>query len=92
MKVYLVCYDIADDALREEVSTILGEYGERVQRSVFEVALRMDTDLDRLRGRLRTVLGDTPEVRLYRLCENCRGESFTLLDEPIAVFPSTIIV
>lgn len=92
MKNYLVCYDIADDDQREQVSVILGRYGERVQRSVFEVMLRTDADLEELRRLLTEALGNTPEVRLYRLCEHCRRESFTLVGERIAVFPSTIIV
>ena len=89
---FLVCYDISDDDLREEVSQVLGEYGDRVQRSVFEVALRSEEDLAMLRGRLEAVLGADPEVRFYRLCERCREESQTLTGERIATRAWTIIV
>jgi CRISPR-associated protein Cas2 len=92
MRIYLVCYDITDDDTRLAVSKILGEYGERVQRSVFEVAVRSETELERLRARLEEALGDTPELRFYPLCGRCRKESYTLVGERIAVFPSTIIV
>lgn len=92
MKVYLVCYDILDDEVREEISDILGEYGERVQRSVFEVIVRSEGELAQLHERLAEVLAAEPELRFYRLCERCRSESRTLTGERVALFPSTIIV
>jgi CRISPR-associated protein Cas2 len=74
MRIYLVCYDITDDDTRLEVSKILGEYGERVQRSVFEVAIRSEAELEWLRARLEEALGgDTPELRFYPLCGRCRA-------------------
>jgi hypothetical protein len=60
MRIYLVCYDITDDDTRLEVSKILGEYGERVQRSVFEVAIRSEAELEWLRARLEEALGGIP--------------------------------
>jgi CRISPR-associated protein Cas2 len=92
MRIYLVCYDITDDDIRLEVSKILGGYGERVQRSVFEIAVRSEAELEQLQARLEEVLGDTPELRFYPLCGRCRNESHTLSGGRIAVFPSTIIV
>jgi len=71
MAVYLICYDI--NRLRDEVSRVLQEYGNRVQRSVFEVALRGEAEREGLRARLSEVLGETPELRFYRLCERCRA-------------------
>lgn len=85
MAVYLICYDISDDRLRDEVSRVLQEYGNRVQRSVFEVALRGETERETLRAQLR-------EVRFYRLCERCRVDSWDLDAKPLAVFPRTIIL
>jgi len=41
---------------------------------------------------LREVLGETPELRFYRLCERCRADSWGLDGEPLAVFPRTIIL
>lgn len=92
MAVYLVCYDISDDRLRDEVSRVLEAYGNRVQRSVFEVALRGEAAREALSAELRAVLGETPEVRFYRLCERCRADSRDLDGEPLAVFPRTIIL
>ncbi len=92
MAVYLICYDISDDRLRDEVSRVLQEYGNRVQRSVFEVALRGEAEREGLRARLREVLGETRELRFYRLCERCRVGSWDLDGKPLAVFPRTIIL
>jgi CRISPR-associated protein Cas2 len=92
MAVYLICYDISDNRLRDEVSRVLQEYGNRVQRSVFEVALRGEAERETLRARLREVLGETPELRFYRLCERCRTASWDLDGKPLAVFPRTIIL
>ena len=33
---YLVCFDIVEDPARAKVVKVLKEYGERVQKSVFE--------------------------------------------------------
>ena len=92
MSVYVVCYDITDDEARDQVRRMLGEYGERVQDSVFEIMLRSEGELERLRERLEAVVGAGLDVRFYRLCERCRAESQTLAGDKVAVFPSTIIV
>ena len=91
MNYYIVCYDIADDDTRREVSKTLGKHGDRVQKSVFEVRLHSETELLQLREALKQIVGESPEVRLYRLCKRCQKESCTLNDEKVAFFPSTII-
>ena len=35
-RLWMVCYDIEDDGVRQRVATILKGFGERVQWSVFE--------------------------------------------------------
>lgn len=91
MNFYIACYDIADDDTRLEVSKTLGKYGDRVQKSVFEIRLHSEAEFLQLRKTLKQIVGDTSEVRLYRLCKRCQQESFTLNDERIAFFPATII-
>jgi CRISPR-associated protein Cas2 len=92
VSIYVVCYDITDDDARDRVRKTLGEYGERVQYSVFEIMLRSEVELEHLRERLQAVAGTALDVRFYRLCERCRAESQTLAGDRVAVFPSTIIV
>lgn len=36
---YVVCYDISDDTRRQRVARLMLTYGQRVQRSVYEVWL-----------------------------------------------------
>ncbi|MBE7558147.1 CRISPR-associated endonuclease Cas2 [bacterium] len=36
---YVVCYDIANDKQRTRLARLLGEYGDRIQKSVFEFFL-----------------------------------------------------
>lgn len=90
--IYLVCYDITDDAIRLRVARVLEEYGDRVQRSVFEVDLRSEAALNRLVVQLTEAAQDETDIRLYRLCKRCREVSQTLNGERVGVFPAVIIV
>jgi CRISPR-associated protein Cas2 len=92
MIVYLVCYDIKDDGIRTAVARVLETFGDRVQRSVFEVSVRSEANLRELVERLKTAVEDESDIRLYRLCKNCREASRTIEGEAVAVFPATIIV
>jgi CRISPR-associated protein Cas2 len=67
----VVSYDIPSDRRRGRVCKLLKDYGERVQYSVFECALRPE-DFKRLRERLKPLLVlEEDDVRFYRLCESC---------------------
>lgn len=62
----IVCYDIADDDRRSDVSAVLSEVGVRVQLSVFECRVRGTAELQELLGRLRAVLEPAEDqVRVY---------------------------
>ena len=93
MEVYLVCFDISDDALRRRIGNLLLGYGERVQRSVFEVSVRTPGDLAELRSALRELIEpDDDDIRLYRLCADCRRASSTVDGQRIAEFPAILVV
>ncbi len=71
---FLISYDISNDRQRLRASQILEDYGDRIQRSVFELP-----DLDeaawgkcwtRLQRRVELESGDS--IRVYFLCEKCR--------------------
>ncbi|MDA2810529.1 CRISPR-associated endonuclease Cas2 [Nocardiopsis sp. RSe5-2] len=65
---YLVCYDIADDDRREEVSDLLSGYGPRVQYSVFEAAVTGPEAYEELTRGLRGLIEqDEDQVRIYPL-------------------------
>lgn len=70
----VVSYDVPDDRRRTKLASILKDFGERVQYSVFE-CLVDDAALDRLRRRLAAKVAEGEDsVRIYRLCEECRGK------------------
>jgi CRISPR-associated protein Cas2 len=73
---YVVTFDIPDDATRREVGDLLGEYGTRVQRSVFEIRCRHRREYEALRRRLRGMIDPGADsLRFYRLCADCRAAS-----------------
>ena len=39
MEVYVACFDISDDRQRTRVGKVLLRHGDRVQKSVFEIAV-----------------------------------------------------
>jgi CRISPR-associated protein Cas2 len=92
MNVYLVCFDIADDRNRDRVGTELLAYGERVQKSVFEIVVRHPGELDTLRASLAPLLESGDDLRFYRLCADCRDASVGLRGGKLAVFPAAVIV
>ncbi len=70
---YVVCYDVADDRRRAKVHSMLSGFGAWTQYSVFECYLTRQ-EIVLLRGRLTDVLHPREDtVRLYALCEGCRG-------------------
>jgi CRISPR-associated protein Cas2 len=70
----VVSYDVPNDRRRTRLAQALKDFGERVQLSVFECLLAAD-ELDRLRARvLREIDAAEDSVRIYKLCEACRGK------------------
>jgi CRISPR-associated protein Cas2 len=70
---YLVSYDIEDDADRARIHTILSSYGDRVQYSVFECWLD-EKDLAEVKEKVTPhVTANFDSVRFYGLCGTCVG-------------------
>ena len=89
---YLVCFDISDDRVRTRLGKLLLCYGYRVQESVFEIAVATPVQFRDLRRRVLGLLEDEHEVRFYRLCRDCRRASSRVDGQPVAGFPSMVIV
>lgn len=68
---HVVCYDIIDDKVRDQVSECLLDFGTRIQDSVFECL--MDDELrEKLMERLnRLKLDEKDRIRLYKICGRC---------------------
>ena len=92
MNVYLVCFDITADKIRDTVGKALLEYGDRVQKSVFEIVLRRPEELRDIRDRLRPLLEDGDDLRFYRLCADCRQASTDIRGERLAHKPAVVLV
>ena len=68
----VISYDISEDKIRQKVAKKLGNYGQRVQYSVFECILKED-ELRTLAEQLQEIINEsTDSVRFYRICMNCK--------------------
>jgi CRISPR-associated protein Cas2 len=64
----MICFDVADDRRLRRISNELENFGQRVQRSVFECWLD-EPDLFELKRRLGELLNPAEDqVRYYPLC------------------------
>ncbi len=68
---YVIAYDVQDDRQRDRLAHLLLDYGERVQKSVFEADLTAD-ELQELLGLAAEHLGEEDSLRAYPLCRDCR--------------------
>lgn len=71
---FVVCYDVANDRRRREIAACLDGYGDRIQESVFELAV----DRALMEGCLAEISAiiDRSEdnIAIYRLCGSCERE------------------
>lgn len=74
MRLWMICYDIADDEVRQQVSKLLEYVGDRVQYSVFECWLS-PAEMRWLSQQiaLHLVIG-TDSIRYYPLCSWCQDK------------------
>ncbi len=71
----LVSYDIEEDEVRKRVASVLEDYGQRVQYSVFECRLS-PLLFGELRRDLEAItLGRRGSIRHYFLCASCEGKT-----------------
>lgn len=69
----LVCFDIVDDKNRRLAVKVIGEYGYRVQKSVFECTGINEQQYLRLKSRLEDIIDSLDDtVRFYYICSGCR--------------------
>lgn len=70
---YIVSYDIKNNKRRLKIAKTLLDYGTRVQYSVFECNLN-DKQVQKLREIIDRLIDEQEDtVRIYGLCEACRG-------------------
>ncbi len=70
----VVAYDISDEKRLRRVAKEMENWGERVQKSVFECEMG-EKDFRRMRRRLRKLINMKEDsIRYYFLCRTCRGK------------------
>lgn len=89
---YLLAYDVTDDRRRAKLAKLLESLGARVQGSVFEAYLN-DEELKKLKTRVQRVLEMKQDsLRIYFVCEACRGKIQTLGVGKVTEPPRVMIV
>lgn len=68
---YLVSYDIIDNAKRTRLAKKLQDYGQRVQYSVFECSLDSKRCSEMTAHVLKLIDPDKDSLRIYQLCGGC---------------------
>lgn len=89
---YIIAYDITDDKRRAKVAKLLESLAERVQGSVFEAYLAGD-ELEKLVKKLtRLIKKEEDSIRIYPICEVCRGKIRSIGQGTPASPPQVVIV
>ena len=68
----LVCFDIVEDRARGKAAKILKQYGQRVQKSVFECSGINEEKFLKMKDRMENCIDSTEDtVRYYFICRDC---------------------
>ncbi|NWF92149.1 MAG: CRISPR-associated endonuclease Cas2 [Syntrophaceae bacterium] len=67
----MISYDIVDDKTRLQLMKFLRDYGDRVQKSVFECNLNPKTYLQVKEGVEKLINRRKDRVRYYKICKGC---------------------
>jgi CRISPR-associated protein Cas2 len=67
---YVIAYDVEDDGRRAKLARLLLDYGDRVQRSVYEAILTAE-ELKEVLEEVAKYVSDKDSLRAYPLCAAC---------------------
>ena len=93
---YIVSYDISNNTIRGRIDKTMKDYGQRVQKSVFECKLepaRMH-ELVQLLDKKRLGKGSDPgdSIRVYPLCAACSDKVIVLGFRPPLVTETNVVI
>jgi len=93
---YIVSYDISNNTIRGRIDKTMKDFGQRVQKSVFECELnaaqlqQLVQLLEKKRRGKEEYPGDS--IRIYPLCETCSGKAAVLGYRPALVTETKVVV
>lgn len=71
----ILAYDISDNNARARVAAAVSTWGDRIQRSVYQLTLA-DDDLDELLQRIEQLINvNRDAVNVYVQCSTCDGKA-----------------
>lgn len=72
--IFVISYDIENDKVRNRISKVLEDYGYRVQESVFECRIPVQT-CEELKKKLIAELKNQGNIRIYPICKECYAKA-----------------
>ncbi|MBL0700523.1 MAG: CRISPR-associated endonuclease Cas2 [Desulfosarcina sp.] len=82
----IVAYDIADPKRLNKVARVIKDYGLRVQKSIFEVAVN-NALFDEMKSRIEKIIEPLEDgVKYFPLCEKCYG-TIEIIGQGILIDP-----
>jgi len=69
---YVIAYDVESDANRTRLAGLLLDYGDRVQKSVYEADLSRE-DVKEILKKAANYIDVGDSLRMYPLCGGCLG-------------------
>ena len=81
---FVVAYDIGSDKRRNQLVSLLENYGHRAQYSIFECDLDQKR-FEMLLAELRRFNADDEQIRVYAVCQGCVNQSLVLNGPEFAV-------
>jgi len=89
---YVLAYDIVDDRRRAKIAKLMEAVADRVQGSVFEAYLG-PPELEKLLKKVKRHLEESEDsLRVYYLCEACKGKVKTAGQGKVTPPPGVMIV
>lgn len=71
----IIVYDIPDDKRRLHLANTLLNYGDRVQKSVFECDLQSQGEFDIILQEIKMIIVEKEDLlRVYSLCQDCQSK------------------
>jgi len=93
---YIISYDISNNTIRSRIDKTMKDFGQRVQKSVFECELdpKRLRELVALLDKKRLSKGTDPgdSIRVYPLCAACSDKVIVLGFRPAIVTETNVVV